>query len=1040
MKKRILGILLCCVILLGLVPAAVFAEGSTVTADITGSGASDDPYLIYTAAGLKAFRDKVNGQNGLTKQPGAHAKLMNDIVLNDGTFDKDGNYTKGASGKDAETWTPIGWKTDDGKATYSGTFDGNGHTVKGLYVKDVRFAGLFGYAENATIKNTAVDGYISNSVDNNYSGGIAGYFSGGAITSCFNFCTVVNTTDGAGGIVGEIAQYGKITDCGNAGTISGSWSAGGITGFTSEEYITVKNCYNIGAVGNDQSRFVGGIVGVHRVGWIENCYSLTGTAKREIGDIIGDASLGKIGFKTADEFANGTVLNALKNGDENSPWTKCGYLGTAGMIVPLLDWQTADTFLIYTAEDLKTFRDAVNSGNANINAKLMNDIVLNDGTFDKDSNYTKGASGKEAELWTPIGWKTDDGKATYSGTFDGNGHTIRGLYVVRDNFEQQSYIGLFSSVRGGTVKNVAVTGYVAVSDGMPGTAGGIAGEVYGGTVESCVNLCHVVTDISFAGGITGIAIFSSTITNCANLGEISGGIDGAEQTGGVVGALWYDSTMTNCYSAGRVTNGGGIVGNTDDDKVVNSYYLTGTAEKAAIKGNADNTAAAKSKTDFADGTVLELLKNNRTDSPWTKCGYLEAAGMIVPLLDWQTADSHDHNFEWKHTDTEHWKECGCGVTDKDSKAAHSGTDDGDCTTAVVCVCGVTITAAKGEHNWGNWAQDSGNDTHTRKCLTEGCSASETKPCSGGIATCTEQASCEICGKKYGKLKAHSYSTEWSTDETNHWHKCTECEAKSDEAKHADADKDHKCDVCKKVLSVCADTNKDHKCDLCGKALSEHSGGAATCIEKAKCDLCGESYGELKPHSYSKEWSADEANHWHKCTECGAKADEAKHADADKDHKCDVCKKVLSVCADTDKDHKCDICGKKLSKHTGGTATCKDKAVCEICGKSYGKTNSDNHSELKHIDAKAATETAEGNIEYWYCEACGKYFADKDGTKEIKRADTVTAKLAEKPTIFPSTGDAGNLALWIALLLISSGAVTVTTAVSRKKSTADKRVF
>ena len=113
--------------------------------------------------------------------------------------------------------------------------------------------------------------------------------------------------------------------------------------------------------------------------------------------------------------------------------------------------------------------------------------------------------------------------------------------------------------------------------------------------------------------------------------------------------------------------------------------------------------------------------------------------------------------------------------------------------------------------------------------------------SGGTATCTEQATCEICGEKYGDLKPHSYSVKWSTGEASHWHECTECRAKTDEAEHTDTNKDHKCDICDKVLSECTDTNKDHKCDLCGKTLSEHSGGKATCKDKAKCEFCGESY-------------------------------------------------------------------------------------------------------------------------------------------------------------------------------------------------------
>ncbi len=113
--------------------------------------------------------------------------------------------------------------------------------------------------------------------------------------------------------------------------------------------------------------------------------------------------------------------------------------------------------------------------------------------------------------------------------------------------------------------------------------------------------------------------------------------------------------------------------------------------------------------------------------------------------------------------------------------------------------------------------------------------------------------------------------------------------------------------------------------------------------------------------------------------------------------------------------------------SGGTATCTERAVCEACGKAYGEPDPKNHTDLKHNEAKAATEDAEGNIEYWYCSGCGKYYSDKDGTKEIKKADTVTTKLPKSPP----TGDTSNLMRWIALLFISGGAV-IGTAVTEKK--------
>ena len=117
--------------------------------------------------------------------------------------------------------------------------------------------------------------------------------------------------------------------------------------------------------------------------------------------------------------------------------------------------------------------------------------------------------------------------------------------------------------------------------------------------------------------------------------------------------------------------------------------------------------------------------------------------------------------------------------------------------------------------------------------------------------------------------------------------------------------------------------------------------------------------------------------------------------------------------------------------SGGKATCTEKAVCEYCGKAYGKPDLNNHTDLKHIDAKAATKAADGNIEYWYCGGCDKYYADKDGINEIKKADTVTAKLPGNPKS-PRTGNASDLALWISLLLVSGGVTGVTAGLRKKK--------
>lgn len=487
---------------------------------------------------------------------------------------------------------------------------------------------------------------------------------------------------------------------------------------------------------------------------------------------------------------NGAVMNSggvIGNGTFNGPVTGSGtikdgtftatvtrsFFSKEGEKVEITGLGTeALPYQIGTRAQLKLFRDIVNGIEGQTSpaacAVLMNDIVLNDGTFDENGNYSTGPSGKAAEKWTPIAYSgpfTVDTTLYYTGTFDGQGHTIKGLYVsvnVAPSIEDQVCLGLFSAAKNAVIRNVTVTGYVS---GYAGNLGGIVGYLAGGTIENCANYC-TVTDTSnayevpsYVGGIAGGVNCSATIRDCYNTGTLKEYVFfGHHKTGGIVGYIG-SSAVSNCYNVGKVAGKGeyngeiaGFLAGEDSGEtpstINNCYYLN----------DADTAPQARTAAQFADGTVLALLINGRADSahPWnSECQYLAAAGRTLPVFKGQ-GDTHTHQSDkWATSETEHWKVCACGAVF--DKAAHSGTDDGDCTTAMTCACGHTIAAAK-DHTWGAWTSND-DGTHTRRCTISDCTkGTETANCSGGKATCSAKAQCAVCGAAYGPLDPNAHGS------------------------------------------------------------------------------------------------------------------------------------------------------------------------------------------------------------------------------------------------------------------------------------------
>ncbi len=355
---------------------------------------------------------------------------------------------------------------------------------------------------------------------------------------------------------------------------------------------------------------------------------------------------------------------------------------------------------IGTADQLKLFRQIVNGAQTdNQNAVLLpqntaacavltNDIVLNDGTFDENGNYTTGASGKAVETWTPIAYSgpfTVDTTLYYTGTFDGQGYAIKGMYVsINDapSIEDQVCLGLFSTAKNAVIRNVTVTGYVS---GYAGNLGGIVGYLAGGTIENCANYC-TVTDTSaayevpsYVGGIAGAVNCSAAIRDCYNTGKLTEYVFVRyHKTGGIVGYIGSNA-VSNCYNVGKVAGKGwyndeiiGFIAGEDEEEtpstINNCYYLNTTNEAVGNDADTVTNTGPKTAVQFGNGTVLALLINGRADSahPWnSQCKYLAAAGRTLPVFKTQTGDAHTHTWgAWtSNGDGTRTHTCPCGVSE-----------------------------------------------------------------------------------------------------------------------------------------------------------------------------------------------------------------------------------------------------------------------------------------------------------------------------------------------------------------------------------------
>jgi len=522
-------------------------------------------YAIGNTAQLYWFADKVNNENATYGS--VKAVLIANITVNANVLKEDG--TLNGDGSTFRVWTPIGNSSSN---KYTGTFDGNGKTVSGLYFNDSSKydVGLFGNVFNGgTVKNVGViDSYISGK---GYVGSVVGYNYGGNVINCYSKSTVCSTAkDGQdiGGVVGYNSEHGSVINCYNEGFVNvesyKAWRVGGVVGYSEG---TVENCYNKGTVYGKGTFLnvsnVGGVVGYNK-----------GTVKRSYNEsnIIGDEVVGGVvgsNYLTVEDCYNTGDIEALisraggvagyNSSDSGSNLTNCHNEGTV----------TGRRSGGVVAENYGTVENCYNT----------DDVI---GNY-YDMGGVAGVNGQNGKIINSY----NKGDVICTALFDG----LSGKYASD------------SGIR----------------------TGGVVGYNYG-SVERCYNIGAVSGEGKYTGGVVGLNDGGS-VQNCYNTGSVTSagalannknGTDIAEGTGTCVGGVvgQNDSgSVQNCYNKAAVSGidlVGGVVGENTEGSVSNNYYLSTDEINQALGGinGADVAGQAQGKTaaQFASGEIAYQLQ------------------------------------------------------------------------------------------------------------------------------------------------------------------------------------------------------------------------------------------------------------------------------------------------------------------------------------------------------------------------------------------------------------------------------------------------
>ena len=545
----------------------------------------------------------------------------------------------------------------------------------------------------------------------------------------------------------------------------------------------------------------------------------------------------------------------------------------------------------------------------------------------------------------------------------------------------------------------------------------IIGETGGFTAADRVGIGAEVTNQGFIFG----GIFDGAVINDG--GTIKGGTFNGRvnlKRGNVIGGIYY----------GRVTYGGAVIHDsacryltfdTDGGSAMDAQRILRGQKATLPTENPVKTGYIFSSWTGFDYTK-PMLENAKATAIWTECDHsgntaqLSCTDPVACSVCGGTIAALGHDFSasvWHHDGDTHWKKCSrCDARNEENPHVW---DNGKVTVPSTCLtegnrvftcdeCGFEKNEpiqASG-HSWDQaWQYDATH--HWHECINADCDVKNNDSAkdgygahTGGTAACTAEAICEYCHQSYGEKDSANHeggTQEWTTrtayvheqkwsccgavivaSEDHEWSNgvCSEC---GYACLHDDADKNHICDICSKVISNHEDADKNHVCDFCEKIISNHEDADNNHV----CDYCDKAISNHedadKDHvcDYCDKAISnhEDADKDHVCDYC--KKIISNHDDADKNHICDYCEKIISNHEDADKDHVCDFCDKVISNHIGGTATCHTKAICEICRNGYGEFDETNHDGGTVIrDAVTVTCTENGYTGDIYCAGCDEF--------------------------------------------------------------------